>query len=73
MILYFGPAYVEALIQKEVAQAETRIRSDVAQETADAKAVAHTAETHGRLALAGVGRAEVELNKKGFDIDLTGH
>lgn len=73
MILYFGPTYVDAMIEKSVAQAETRIRIDVAKDTADAKAVAHTAETHARVALDKVETAETELGKKGINIRTDGH
>lgn len=73
MMLIFGERYMDAKIQAAVAQAETRIRTDVAKDAAEAKAVAHAAETHGRLALAGVDRAEVELNKRGIKISLSDH
>ncbi len=64
---------VEAQIQAAVAQTEMRIRVEVAQDVADAKAVAHTAETHARVALDKVETAEVELGKKGINIRTDGH
>lgn len=70
MIFYFGPTYVEAKINEAVAESESRTRIGVAQDVADAKAVAHAAETHGRLALANVDRVEVELNKQGIKVNL---
>lgn len=64
---------IESKIQSAVAQAELRIRADVAADTAQAKAVAHTAETHARVALDKVETAEVELGKKGINIRADGH
>jgi len=74
MILAFGPTYVDAMIQKAVAQAETRIRTETAQETAKANATAHVARTSALVAVDKVEDVRVKLAQKNIDLPpLDGH
>jgi hypothetical protein len=74
MILYFGPTYVEALIEKSVAQAETRIRTDAAQGAADAKSTAHVARTTALVAIDKVEDIRVKLAQRNINLPpLDGH
>jgi hypothetical protein len=70
LILIFGPRYMEAMIEAEVAQAETRIRTGTAQDTAEAKATAHVARTSALTALDKVEDLRVKLAP---NVVLDGH
>lgn len=63
------PEIVDAKVQAGMAQASKDMQAEVAR----ANAVAHTAETHARVALDKVETATTELGKKGIDIRTDGH
>lgn len=63
------PLIVDSKVQAGMAQASKEMQAEVAK----ANAVAHTAETHARVALDKVETAEVELGKKGINIRTDGH
>lgn len=80
MILYFGPEYIDAKIDKavaqtegrmrgEVAQAEVRIRTEAAQGTADARATAHLARTQALVALDKVEDMRVKFVQRNTPLD----